>query len=140
MRHGFDCLLWLPIICLLPSCASITSDKSQPVSVSTCDVTGAQCELVNGEGKFYVSSTPGTVVVRHSSSDLLVTCRKEGYQPATGLFKRSHKGMAWGNILAGGIIGYAVDRGTGAAFQYDSDINICLTKIPEDKLDTPAPK
>lgn len=127
-------------ICTLPACASITSDKSQPVSVSTCEVSGAQCELINGEGKYYISSTPGSVVVRNSSADLSINCKKEGYQPAVGLMKRSHKGMAWGNVLAGGIIGYAVDRGTGAAFQYDADINICMTKIPETKAEAiPAP-
>ena len=28
--------------------------------------------------------------------------------------------MTWGNILVGGIIGYAVDAGTGSAYEYPS--------------------
>lgn len=117
-------------LAMLAGCASITEDKTQPVSVSTCDVQGAQCTLTNGEGTYYISSTPGSVVVKNASSNLSVICKKDGYQPASGTLQRTQKGMVWGNVLAGGLIGYAVDRGTGAAFQYDADINICMTKAP----------
>lgn len=40
--------------------------------------------------------------------------------------KSSAKGMAYGNILAGGIIGAAVDMGTGAAYDYPSLITVSM--------------
>ncbi len=47
-------------------------------------------------------------------------------QPGTTVVKSSTKGMAWGNILAGGIIGGAIDAGTGAAYDYPSLINVSM--------------
>ena len=40
-----------------------------------------------------------------------------------------HKRMAFGNILAGGIIGAAVDMGTGSAYDYPSLISLELGMI-----------
>jgi len=36
--------------------------------------------------------------------------------------------MAFGNILAGGIIGAAVDVGTGSAYDYPPSIEVMLSK------------
>ena len=38
------------------------------------------------------------------------------------------RALAFGNILAGGIIGVAIDRGNGAAFDYLSLINLPMAK------------
>ena len=111
----------LIIFSFLTGCASITESKNQSMSVSTGDVTGAMCTLSNSKGSYYVNSTPGSVMVRNACDQLTVTCKKDGYvptNPAAGSIQDKSKGMAWGNILFGGIIGIAVDRNTGAECTY----------------------
>ena len=111
----------LIIFSFLTGCASITESKNQSMSVSTGDVTGAMCTLSNSKGSYYVNSTPGSVMVRNACDQLTVTCKKDGYvpaNPAAGSIQDKSKGMAWGNILFGGIIGIAVDRNTGAGCTY----------------------
>lgn len=114
-------LLILSFILVLNSCASITESKNQSMSVSTGEVTGAMCTLSNSKGSYYVNSTPGSVMVRNACDQLTVTCKKDGYvpaNPAAGSVQDKSKGMAWGNIIFGGIIGIAVDRQTGAGCNY----------------------
>ena len=38
-------------------------------------------------------------------------------------------GSVWGNILAGGGVGYAVDRNTGAGFDYPTVITVSLRSL-----------
>ena len=114
-------LLILSFILVLNSCASITESKNQSMSVSTGEVTGAMCTLSNSKGSYYVNSTPGSVMVRNACDQLTVTCKKDGYvpaNPAAGSVQDKSKGMAWGNIIFGGIIGIAVDSQTGAGCNY----------------------
>jgi hypothetical protein len=49
-------------------------------------------------------------------------CTKEGFPAATTTVASSTKGMAFGNILFGGLIGAGVDAGTGAAYDYPNTI------------------
>ena len=114
-------IILLIVLVLLNGCASITESKNQSMSVSTGDVTGAMCTLSNSKGSYYVNSTPGSVMVRNACDQLTVTCIKEGYvptNPGAGSVQDEAKGMAWGNIVFGGIIGIAVDRSTGAGCSY----------------------
>ena len=114
-------IILLIVLVLLNGCASITESKNQSMSVSTGNVTGAMCTLSNSKGSYYVNSTPGSVMVRNACDQLTVTCTKEGYvptNPGAGSVQDEAKGMAWGNIVFGGIIGIAVDRSTGAGCSY----------------------
>jgi len=101
----------------LSACASITTGKHQSITVETTPISGAHCDLSNDKGKWSLASTPGSVTVQRSYGELAVVCRKELHN---GLHtaKSSTKGMAFGNILVGGIIGGAIDAGTGAAYDY----------------------
>lgn len=112
---------------LAPGCASITTGKHQPVSVqATCEgqtVTGATCTLRNNKGEWF-ANTPGSVTIQKSYGDLTVECRKDGYTPAMGAFRSASNGGVWGNIIAGGIIGYAVDAGSGAGFDYPTSMMV----------------
>jgi hypothetical protein len=45
------------------------------------------------------------VVVQKSYGDLAVTCRK-GESSGTASFVSKPNGGAWGNVIAGGLIGY----------------------------------
>lgn len=62
---------------------------------------------------------PSSVVVNRSYSDSNVVCKK-GDKSGSSIMKSSTKGMAFGNILAGGIIGAGVDMHIGAAYDYPS--------------------
>jgi hypothetical protein len=39
------------------------------------------------------------------------------------------QGMLWANIIAGGGIGYVVDRNTGAGFDYPNSITVFLNRV-----------
>lgn len=113
-------LIIIFVFTVLTGCASITESKNQSMSVNTGDVTGAMCTLSNSKGQYFVTS-PGSVMVRNACDPLTITCTKEGYVPANpvaGTVQDKSKGMAWGNIIFGGIIGIAVDRSTGAGCSY----------------------
>jgi hypothetical protein len=112
---------------LLGACASIVTGENQSVSVQTAPVSGAECSLSNDKGQWFVPSTPGSVTVHRAYGALTVTCKKNRY---SGLAKAdsSTKGMAFGNILLGGVIGAGVDAGTGAAYDYPAIITVMMTK------------
>lgn len=127
------CLAAVLLPCILlpfwaPGCASITGSRNQPVSV-TCSidgkaVSGASCQLINDKGQWFVT-TPGTVMIQKAYGDLAISCRKEAYA-GTAAFKSSSEAGVWGNILAGGLIGYAIDASSGAGFSYPQTMNISL--------------
>lgn len=111
----------------LTGCASIVNGSSQVVSVETHHkgqaVVGASCQLVNPKGTFFVT-TPGTVTVHRAYDDLNIKCEKDGLFPGVAAVKSGTKAMAFGNIIFGGVIGAAVDVGTGAAYDYPTLVRI----------------
>jgi hypothetical protein len=115
---------------LLTGCASITGSKNQPISVSAVcggePIDGASCTLMNDKGTWYVK-TPGSVMIQKSYGDLAVDCRKEN-SASSGKFQSKSNGGVWGNIIAGGIIGYAVDAGSGAGFDYPPTMTVALNE------------
>lgn len=121
-------------VCALMStgCASIVSGQNQSLSVlaqkSGTDTPGAKCSLTNDKGAWYVTA-PGSVTVRRSYNDLLVNCAVDGTDPGILTVKSSTKGMAFGNILFGGVIGAGVDMSTGAAYDYPDVITVQLGKV-----------
>lgn len=122
-----ECLAVALAAATLSGCASIVTGHNQSLSVETRHkgdpVSGANCKLVNDKGTWFVT-TPGSVTVRRSYGDLSVRCEKDGLEPGIAAVKSSTKGMAFGNILFGGIIGGAVDAGSGAAYDYPPLITV----------------
>lgn len=110
-------------------CASIVNGTQQSVSVKTGEVRGANCELSNNKGTWYVSNTPGSVVVHRSFQDLEVSCQKKGYHNKVKKIGSSTKPMAFGNVVFGGVIGAGVDVANGAAYDYPVEINLPLSKV-----------
>lgn len=116
---------------LLTGCASVTGSSMQPMSVAAiCDdgkvVKDALCTLMNDKGQWFITS-PGSTMIQKSYGDLSVSCKKGD---STGLIIMSSKSNAnvWGNILAGGLIGYAVDANSGAGFNYQNMIAVPMSK------------
>ena len=122
------------LICLLTltGCASLTTDAMQPVEVTTktsqgTDVAQANCTLRNEKGEWEVT-TPNTVSVHKASGNLLVNCKKQGLPDGkVQAISRAGAGM-YGNLLAGGIIGAAIDHTSGKAYLYPTKIPVVMGK------------
>lgn len=132
MKLSFAKHFVLVSVLSLSACASITGSKNQPVSVTTYsegdEVEGAKCSLMNDKGSWYVTS-PGSVMIQKSYGDMVATCKKKGYPTGSVNIVSSANGGTWGNILAGGLIGYAVDASSGAGFNYPTNINVEMGKV-----------
>lgn len=122
--YGF---LVLSLVSSLGACASITSGTTQSVGVSTTPVQSAECQLANEKGTWHVPSTPGATSVAKANGPLTASCKtKEGWSGSKSV-ESTTAGAAFGNIIAGGIIGAAVDMGTGAAYIYPADVVVNLS-------------
>jgi len=123
--------LILLLTVLMTGCASITGSRNQPISVTTSHegkpINGAYCTLVNDKGTWYVN-TPGSVMILKAYGDMSATCKKDESHAGAATFQSANEGAVWGNIVAGGLIGYAVDASTGAGFSYPSTLNIEMIK------------
>lgn len=118
-------------ILTLSGCASITGSKLQPISVQSVsdgkEISGVGCTLTNDAGKWFVT-TPGSVTVQKSTGDMAVDCVKDDLRGRENLVSKSN-GAVWGNIIAGGGIGYIVDRNTGAGFDYPNTVIVVVNKM-----------
>lgn len=125
---------------LVVGCASITGSKNQPVSVQAVhngnSLEGVGCSLTNDKGTWFVK-TPGSTTIQKSGQDLVVTCSKDGIPTGSTTVSSSANGGVWGNILLGGLIGYAVDASTGAAFDYPTSMSVQMGQVL--KLEPPKP-
>ena len=126
-------MLVAAVITLLSGCASIAGEKTQPITFKTIrdntEVAGVGCKMTNDAGSWFVT-TPGSVTVHKSTGDMAVDCKKEDLFGHETLISKSN-GAVWGNILAGGGIGYVIDRNTGAGFNYPDTVTINLDKVGE---------
>ncbi|MDM0020502.1 hypothetical protein [Variovorax saccharolyticus] len=82
-------------------------------------IEGAECRLSNDKGDALTQSGQ-SVLVRRSGANLRVECTQAGLPPASGqAVSRVNAGMV-GNIVVGGVIGAAIDVGSGAGYNYPS--------------------
>jgi hypothetical protein len=129
MRRHFLAIGAAMLVALTSGCATITTGTNQSLSVETrakgTSVAGAACQLSNDKGTWFVT-TPGSVTVNRAYGDLAVKCTHDKHPVGTMIVKSSTKGMAFGNILVGGVIGAAVDVSTGSAYDYPSLITLEL--------------
>ena len=121
-------ILAFSLAILLSGCASITGSSTQPISVQTKQgssiVSGVSCTLTNDAGKWFVK-TPGNVTVKKSTGDLTVECASNDASGHDHVSSKANVNV-WGNLMIGGLIGYAVDRSTGAGFDYPASVMIDL--------------
>ena len=91
-------------------CASIVKGSHQKVPIAS-DPSGADV-LVDGS---LVGQTPLNLEMKRKH-DHLVTIQKTGYHPKSVAVVKDVGGAVWGNIIAGGLIGWGVDAATGAQY------------------------
>lgn len=130
----------LAAVSFASGCASITGSKNQPVSVQAhhngSPIQDANCTLTNDKGTWFVK-TPGSTTIQKSGQALVVTCNKDGVPAGSASVESSANGGVWGNILFGGLIGYAIDASTGAAFDYPTSMTVQMGQVL--KLEPPRP-
>jgi hypothetical protein len=122
----------------LSGCSTIIEGTSQHIAVATSP-PGGYCAL-NRDGKLIatVSQTPGVVTVDKTKDDILINCAVIGYQPASQYL---HSGIAtgtYGNIIAGGLVGWGVDSMTGADNEYPETVSLDLRPLPTDSITSSA--
>ena len=93
----------------LTGCATIMNGTSQPVEFSS-EPSGAVIELAQGR----TCTTPCQYEMKRGH-DSRVTFTKDGYEPVSVYIQSRTGGSAFGNILAGGVIGGVVDGSNGAS-------------------------
>lgn len=112
----------------LGACSTIIEGTSQTIAVSSSP-SGAHCEGTrDGTEIFEIDTTPSSVTVQKTKDDILLRCTLRGYQPASQFL---HSGIAtgtYGNIIAGGLIGWGVDSATGADNEYPASVNVTFSK------------
>ena len=112
------------------ACATLTTGSSQSVTINT-EPSGAICTLSRGGSPIaIVNPTPGTVAVSKSMKNIFILCKKDGFQDSPGILEARFQGMTIGNVILGGVIGLAIDAGSGAMAKYDPMLSIIL--IPQE--------
>ena len=128
MKHTLLLLGAILVTSSLGGCATIIEGRSESIAVSSSP-SGAHCDLErNGKRIAVVEQTPGSATVRKTKDDILLTCNLAGYRPASQYL---HSGIAsgtFGNIIAGGLVGWGVDSATGADNEYPASVNINFTR------------
>lgn len=120
---------------LVGGCATIVEGGAQTVHIDT-DPPGARCVITRGGvAVSTIPSTPATVSLFKGSGDLALQCSKPGYLAVDAARSAEFSGTVFGNILLGGLIGAAIDVGSGAAHKYPDEIFVTL--VPE-RFPSPA--
>ncbi|HTL68377.1 MAG TPA: PEGA domain-containing protein [Lacunisphaera sp.] len=102
-------------------CASIVKGTTQPIPV-TSDPTGAEVKLDGNK----LGQTPLKIEAKRKA-DHLLTIEKAGYQTESVAITRNIGGAVFGNIIAGGLVGWGVDAISGAQYNLTpTTINITL--------------
>lgn len=125
---AFACLL-----SLLTGCASVTHGTTQAVKIETLTmsgelVDGAECTVANDKSEAVMRSGQ-SVPVRRSGGNLSIECTHPGQPPASGQATSRVNGGMVGNILIGGLVGVAIDSGTGAGFNYPSWMQLVFGEV-----------
>ncbi len=128
------------LLAAIGGCASITKGTTQSVALDTPGVPGASCTLASEGIGTKVVQTPTAMVLDKSQHNIAVTCKKECYNDGIGIIPSHTEAMAAGNIIAGGVVGLAVDAASGAMNKYNDANQIAMVPIPGCKPGVPAEK
>jgi len=123
----------------LTGCASITGKQQQQITITTTqdskEIAGIGCTLSNDVGTWFVTS-PGTATVHKSTDAMIIDCKRDTLA-GNSRVESSANTSVWGNILLGGVVGYVVDRQTGAGFDYPGTAVVSMRPLVSGV--TPAP-
>lgn len=121
------CLLLSFALFSVTSCCAIINGRTQDVNVAASPA-GAKL-YVDGVDK---GTVPQQVAISRTGSHT-IRIEAPGYAPYETSLSSGCSGWVFGNIFIGGLIGLAIDFGTGAIWVYD---NVNATLTPEVKVST----
>ena len=122
---------------MMPGCATIIDGTNQDMSINS-NPEGAGCELERDGQIIHRVITPQTIEVRKTKDDIIVTCNLEGYHTSREFVKSEIEGATWGNIVAGGGIGWAIDSAAGADNSYSDYVTVTMVPLSEPAPPIPA--
>ncbi|KAF0117597.1 MAG: translation initiation factor 2 subunit gamma GTPase [Hyphomonadaceae bacterium] len=133
-------LLTLPLLLLLPACATVTRGKTTAWSVESTP-SGAAVRTSNG---YTCEATPCTFTIARKSG-FGVTLTKDGYKSYTGQVEARVSGAGGaamaGNLLVGGLIGGGIDASSGAMNDlYPNPLKVILAPIDSNAESVVAPE
>lgn len=102
----------------LTGCATVIAGTSQDIRIVS-DPPGAECRIARDGVALAVVATPGSANVPRSKRDLTISCSSKSGMPdvVETIPSVMHAGTI-GNVIAGGLIGVAVDAASGANNNY----------------------
>ncbi len=109
-------------------CASIIVGNTQSVAIDTNPQKVSDCRISNEKGNWSVKS-PGSTSLTKANGPLTVVCTSADGWSGTATAQSTTAGAAFGNIIAGGLIGAAVDMSSGAAYNYPAQIIVPIGAI-----------
>ncbi len=98
----------LPFFVLTTGCATVLKGTTQEIPISS-EPPGADI-IVDGT---FVGTTPADVELKRKR-DHLVVIEKKGHSSKSVAVVKNVGGAVWGNIIAGGLIGWGIDAASGA--------------------------
>jgi PEGA domain len=114
-------------------CASIVKGTTQAIPVGSSP-SGADVKIDGNK----VGQTPTSVAVKRKT-DHLMTIEKSGFQTETFAITRNIGGAVFGNIIAGGLVGWGVDAISGAQYNLTpATINVTLKPLTGSEQATPV--
>ncbi len=114
MKHRVRAVIAIGVSLALAGCATIMHGGSKQWVAITSTPAGATATI---DGVTTIQ-TPGQVKLKRGK-DHVVVIEKEGYEPAQRIIDHEFSGWVFGNIVLGGLIGLAVDFGTGGAYKLE---------------------
>lgn len=112
-------------------CATIAAGTTQSIMVDTFNAQGATCKGVDKRGReYYWANTPSSTTVQKGDGPMTITCEKKGFKKTVHTIDETVTGATFGNIVAGGVVGFLVDATSGAAQEYPTMVKFPLQ--PED--------
>ena len=107
----------------LSGCATVTGGAPDHLAVRTN--VDSTCTIRDSAGTRRFKA-PGTVAAKPKHTPAVVSCQAPGYEPASVTVSRKTRAATAGNILIGGIIGLAIDAGTGNHLTFDGPAELSL--------------
>ncbi|WP_282604298.1 hypothetical protein [Pelagibius sp. Alg239-R121] len=125
-RRAFAGVVLAASAFVVSGCATVIKGTDESISVIT-EPEGATCTLVR-EGKTVgvVNPTPGSVEVDRDKDDVTVNCVLEDYEDSYEVVSAEFSGYTVGNVIAGGLIGVAVDAASGANSEYPDEVTVLM--------------
>jgi hypothetical protein len=119
------------------ACSAIAKGDHQVVTFDT-EPPGAECTLTRAGVVVASFRTPTALRLERTRSEMALVCRKKDFTDAAAVLKSGVSATTFGNILAGGVVGWAVDSASGADNEYPETTRLTLTPAPKsDATETP---